>query len=265
MKKHLSIGEVSKLSGVSIRCLRYYDELGILKPVYINPETKYRFYSIEQLTTLPETKACTELDIPLKHFEEYKTKEGTVDLYKLVQTGELLAHQKIAHLEQIILKLKSLSEYLATIQKIRQVETPFYRQINKRSLVVSPFYGDISNEYDRIKSLTELYEKMKVHGITVLYQQGFLFKCKDGKRGIPYSFLEVVNVSELDYDTIEIPSGKYQCEVFSFENIEQVYTKMLDNNISSEPSLVLFVDYLDDTQSRYIEIQKTPLKCIPDL
>lgn len=46
------IGEVSKLTQVSIRMLRYYDELGILKPAEIDKYTGYRLYSVEQISTL---------------------------------------------------------------------------------------------------------------------------------------------------------------------------------------------------------------------
>ena len=46
------IGEFSKLTQVSIRMLRYYDETGLLKPIAIDPFTHYRKYSAEQITTL---------------------------------------------------------------------------------------------------------------------------------------------------------------------------------------------------------------------
>ena len=38
----LKIGLFSKLSRVSIRMLRYYDEIGLLHPAYIDPESDYR-------------------------------------------------------------------------------------------------------------------------------------------------------------------------------------------------------------------------------
>ena len=41
----LKIGEFSKLSRVSIRMLRYYDEMGFLVPETIDPFTGYRYYS----------------------------------------------------------------------------------------------------------------------------------------------------------------------------------------------------------------------------
>ena len=46
------IGEFSKLTQVSIRMLRYYDETGLLKPAQIDEFTGYRLYSTEQIRTL---------------------------------------------------------------------------------------------------------------------------------------------------------------------------------------------------------------------
>lgn len=46
------IGEFSKLTQVSIRMLRYYDETGLLKPAETDPFTNYRLYSTEQIPVL---------------------------------------------------------------------------------------------------------------------------------------------------------------------------------------------------------------------
>lgn len=46
------IGEFSKLTQVSIRMLRYYDKMGLLKPAQIDPWTGYRLYSAEQIPAL---------------------------------------------------------------------------------------------------------------------------------------------------------------------------------------------------------------------
>lgn len=46
------IGEFSRLTQVSIRMLRYYDEIGLLKPAEIDPWTGYRMYSTEQIPIL---------------------------------------------------------------------------------------------------------------------------------------------------------------------------------------------------------------------
>lgn len=48
----LKIGLFSKLSRVSIRMLRYYDEMGLLRPAYIDPDSDYRYYREDQLQTV---------------------------------------------------------------------------------------------------------------------------------------------------------------------------------------------------------------------
>ena len=48
----LSIGEFSNICKVSTKTLRYYAEIGLLKPTEINPENGYRYYAIEQLETM---------------------------------------------------------------------------------------------------------------------------------------------------------------------------------------------------------------------
>jgi DNA-binding transcriptional MerR regulator len=71
----LSIGEFSKVCGVSTKTLRHYDEIGLIKPDEVNPENGYRYYSIKQLKkmlfidrlkfyyfSLEEIKAIVQLD-----------------------------------------------------------------------------------------------------------------------------------------------------------------------------------------------------------
>lgn len=51
MKKDnlLSIGALSKQTGVHIKSLRYYDSLGILRPAYVDPSSGYRYYNLQQI------------------------------------------------------------------------------------------------------------------------------------------------------------------------------------------------------------------------
>ena len=48
----IKIGEFSKLSLVSIKALRYYDEMDLLKPIEVDRFTGYRYYSASQLPRL---------------------------------------------------------------------------------------------------------------------------------------------------------------------------------------------------------------------
>ncbi|MCM1989444.1 response regulator [Oceanirhabdus seepicola] len=50
--KMKSIGEIAKIVQVSVSTLRYYDEIGLLKPIHIDEVSKYRYYSDEQVSQL---------------------------------------------------------------------------------------------------------------------------------------------------------------------------------------------------------------------
>src|SRR5580658_3666178 len=60
-----SIGEFARLGGVSVRTLRHYDELGLLRPAKIDPLTGYRGYTAAQLGQLNRIMALKELGLSL--------------------------------------------------------------------------------------------------------------------------------------------------------------------------------------------------------
>ena len=61
----LKIGDFSKLSRVSIRMLRHYDEIGLLKPVWIDPDSGYRYYAPEQLPIAGRITALKDMGFGL--------------------------------------------------------------------------------------------------------------------------------------------------------------------------------------------------------
>ena len=61
-----TISEMAKLSGVSVRTLHYYDEIGLLKPSEVISETGYRYYDEDSLAKLQQILFYRELDFSLK-------------------------------------------------------------------------------------------------------------------------------------------------------------------------------------------------------
>lgn len=64
MKLH--IREFANLTGVSVRTLHFYDEIGLLKPSSVDEQNGYRFYDEYSLTRMQEILFYRELDFPLK-------------------------------------------------------------------------------------------------------------------------------------------------------------------------------------------------------
>lgn len=60
-----TVKEVASLTGVSVRTLQYYDEIGVFKPTRVT-DAGYRLYDDEALNTLQQVLFFRELDFPLK-------------------------------------------------------------------------------------------------------------------------------------------------------------------------------------------------------
>mgnify|MGYP003291911950 CR=1 FL=1 len=61
----LKIGEFSKLSRVSVRMLRHYDDIGLLKPVEIDLFTGYRYYEVDQLVVIGRITSLKDMGFKL--------------------------------------------------------------------------------------------------------------------------------------------------------------------------------------------------------
>ena len=66
----MQIKEFAKLCGVSVRTLHYYDEIGILKPSFVDKDTGYRYYDEASLLRMQEILFYRELDFSLKSIAE---------------------------------------------------------------------------------------------------------------------------------------------------------------------------------------------------
>lgn len=65
----LKIGEFSKIAQVSIKTLRYYDQVGLLNPAHIDRFTGYRYYTLSQLERLNRILAMKDLDFSLDQIQ----------------------------------------------------------------------------------------------------------------------------------------------------------------------------------------------------
>jgi DNA-binding transcriptional MerR regulator len=70
VKNLISIGKFSELSELSIRALRLYDELGVLKPAFIDPDTNYRRYGLDQVNTALRIRAMRQIAVPLEKIRD---------------------------------------------------------------------------------------------------------------------------------------------------------------------------------------------------
>jgi DNA-binding transcriptional MerR regulator len=124
------IGEFSRLSRVSVRMLRHYDQLGLLTPSQTDPFTGYRYYSAEQLPRLNRILALRDLGFSLEQIagmlEEDLSTDQLLGMLKLkraeVEEQMKLEQQRLARLEVRIRQMSEAPENGAYDVIVRDIE-----------------------------------------------------------------------------------------------------------------------------------------------
>lgn len=111
----LKVGEFAQLAGVSVRVLRHYDQLGLLRPRYVDQSTGYRYYSPEQLTRLHRILALKDLGLTLEQVAYLLDEAVTAQEIRgilLLKRAEL--HQRVqeeqARLARVESRLQTLEQ-----------------------------------------------------------------------------------------------------------------------------------------------------------
>ena len=101
-----TVNEVSKLTGISVRTLHHYDEIGLLKPTEVT-EAGYRLYDDIAMERLQHILLFKELQFPLKDIKEILDSPDFDRNKALEQQIELLTLKK-EHLENLILYARGI-------------------------------------------------------------------------------------------------------------------------------------------------------------
>lgn len=230
MSQYLSIGKVSKLKNVSIKSLRYYDRIGILKPAFVNTETNYRYYTKEQLYLLDAITLCIKLGIPLKDLNGY-VENGAINLQKLLYDGKILAEEKILDihncLESLQDALQQLSGSVSGMAKIPESKSGillpdgFYQNtVDSRVLLTVPLEEmDTPKYYGQY--ILKLFVTAQQMGVNVSYPSGIIHEYRNGKMS-RYMFL-TINLDTTPGDSPQmtdasvrtLPAGDYICRRLS--------------------------------------------------
>jgi DNA-binding transcriptional MerR regulator len=115
-----TVNTLAKLSGVSVRTLHFYDEIGLLKPAY-QGENNYRYYDEEQLLLLQQILFYKEMGMPLNEIKNVLYNEAFDKIEALLSHKKILA-QRIEHSEKMIKTIDQTISYLRGEGKMKDQE-----------------------------------------------------------------------------------------------------------------------------------------------
>ena len=151
----MTVKDVSKLTGISVRALHYYDEIGLLKPTVCN-EAGYRLYDGKALETLQQILFFKEFDMSLKEIKSIMDnpkfdKEKTLVEQKKILLLKMERLKGLTGLIDDILKGDNkMSFHEFSKEEIQEMFQSLIKNMDKKQAeVIEKNYGDMENFKDR--------------------------------------------------------------------------------------------------------------------
>ncbi|GAA0722513.1 MerR family transcriptional regulator [Clostridium malenominatum] len=107
MRDLFTIGEISKLFNINIKTLRYYDEIDLFKPIFIDRTNSYRYYSANQFEQLNTIQYLKALGMSLKIIDYHLKERSTDTIIELFEKQKKITEKKIKELEFIKQKIET--------------------------------------------------------------------------------------------------------------------------------------------------------------
>lgn len=105
-----SIGMFSKISRLTTKTLRHYDEIGLLKPEHVDNETGYRYYTTSQLPKIHQIITLKQIGLALNDIKEVLENPSAIKLYLKIKEEETI--NKIKEEEMKLMQIRSFSKMI---------------------------------------------------------------------------------------------------------------------------------------------------------
>lgn len=266
------IGDFSRLSRITVRTLRYYDEIDLLKPVRVDRSTGYRYYSLDQLPKLNRINMLKGMGLSLEDISGLLSEDLPTDYIRrllIVKKSEIEAR-----VSQDNIRLHQVEMWLDKIGKEGQIPLESYIQrksvssfqvISKREIgtyaqTTSRFYGDLID----FLNLPENIERIHVTGpfMGLYYDDEYKEEDADIEAAFPISGDITMSAEEFEVKTlpeIDVLSTVYKGP--SYE-IDGIYAQIMEYAEEHSLKLItplreLYFDFpeKDPDEGLLIEIQ----------
>lgn len=102
-----SIGDVAKLFHLSVSSLRHYEDVGLLTPEYIAPDSGYRYYGARQCEVLNSIRYLRALDMPLSEIADFLSNREIERMEEKMQSQKKVVIEKQEELKRIERKIEN--------------------------------------------------------------------------------------------------------------------------------------------------------------
>ena len=146
-KKLFSIGDVARLFHLSVSSLRHYENIGLITPAYISPDSGYRYYSAEQFEVLNTIRYLRTLDMPLSEIIDFLQNKDVRRIEEKLRQQKEIVVQKQRELQRVEHKIDNRLQWLLDAQSV-PLDTVSLIQLPACRVVLAEYPLTIENFLD---------------------------------------------------------------------------------------------------------------------
>ena len=201
----LKIGDFSRLAQIPIKTLRYYDDIGLLKPAAVDQFTGYRYYALDQLPRLNRIVALKDLGFSLEQITDL--------LDSHLNTAEVRALLRLKHLE-LQQQVEAAQARLTRLEvRLNQIESedimPAYEIVTKkvepqRVLSIRQIVPTIP---DRTYLLGEITTALTAHHLEAIAPRLIMYH-HPGYRDVDLDIEVCIPINATAPDSLALPDGR---------------------------------------------------------
>ncbi|RKL65249.1 MerR family transcriptional regulator [Salipaludibacillus neizhouensis] len=135
MRNLFTIGEMAKLHNITMKTLRYYNEIGLLEPIQIDERNGYRYYSTEQFEQINTIQYLKKLGFSLKEIKGQLYHRDIAGFVDLLEKQKKLTEQKIKELVQVNRRFQNRINDITLAREIMELGVVRVVDINERKVV----------------------------------------------------------------------------------------------------------------------------------
>lgn len=169
MKDLFTIGEMHKLFAVPVRTLRFYDEIGLLRPERVDPRTGYRYYSAGQFERLNTIKYLRALGVSLERIRGFFENRDTDVVELLLQEQLADTRRRLDELQRIE---RRIGRRLDDLRRARTAETGVVLQKTLPARAIAFLRQEIPRGGDLETPLAELQSHIRQDAAVFLGKVG---------------------------------------------------------------------------------------------
>ncbi len=232
----ISIGKFSRLSGLSIRALRLYNTQGILEPRLIDPDTGYRYYTLEQVEIAEQIKLLRECEMPLD------------TILAILQNPKEASQQLLDHRQFIENRLLEHRKMLQKLDRIisndKNSFSVIFRIIPKQSMVcLSQTVLWAENDMRAIigQTIGRVYSTVRSHGLVTNGAAFCTYPIPWRKREMEIrACIPIIATPSQEPTVFELESAEYACAIHygEYNNIPQTLERLLMWLAESEHQMI---------------------------